>query len=129
MILFQAIGKKLNKVPLVLTSLVVGVVMVLPAQASALSFHANHVIDDSVFDRKTSMSASSIDSWLNRSFGSTSCISTSHGFTAHDPTGYSPSGGYTFGGYVSAGRVIYDAAQATTLILRFCLLPFKKNKV
>jgi hypothetical protein len=76
------------------------------------AFNHNDLIDDSIYNNASAMSAGQIDNWLNGNFGSTSCISTAHGFSAPDPTGYSPGGGFTYSGNVSAGRVIADAAQA-----------------
>lgn len=75
------------------------------------SFSANDLMDSSVFDNSSSMSASQIDSWLNNNFGGASCISTSHLFGAPEPIGYTPTNGFVYGGQVSAGQVIYDAAH------------------
>lgn len=80
------------------------------APVSADSFNQNNIIDDAIFNNVSSMSAASIDAFLNQF--PKSCISTNRGFSAPDPTGYSPTQGFTFGGNVSAGQVIYDAAQA-----------------
>src|SRR3954469_3220130 len=91
------------------------------------SFNANNLIDDLTFDNVNAMSVSQIDSWLNSNFPS-SCISTNHGFSAVDPTGYSPSGGFTYGNHVSAGRVIYDAAQAYGLNPQVLLTTLQKEE-
>jgi len=79
-------------------------------RTSALAFDANNLMDDSIFNDYTSMSAASIDSWLNQ-FGS-SCISPNNGFSTPDPQGWSTSQNkYLFGGNVSGGQAIYDTAQ------------------
>lgn len=90
------------------------------------SFNKNNLMADSVFDSKNSMSAGSIDSFLN-SFSS-SCIRSNLGFRSIDPTGYSPSGGYTYGGYTTAGTVIYHAAQAYDLNPRVLLATLQKEQ-
>ena len=95
--------------------------------AKADTFNPNKIIDDAIFDKANSMSAAQIDSWLNSSFGSTSCISTSSGFSSPDPTGYSPSTGFTYGGNVSAGQVIYDAAQAYSINPQVLLATLQKE--
>jgi hypothetical protein len=79
--------------------------------ASAESFNRNNIIDDGVFDNASSMSAASINNWLNANFPS-SCISTNNHFASPDPIGYNPTQGFLYGGNVSGGQVIYDAAQA-----------------
>lgn len=91
------------------------------------AFNHNNLMDDFVFDNSGSMNAAQIDSWLNANFPS-SCISINHGFSAPDPTGYSPSGGYTYGGNVSAGRVIYDAAQAYSINPQVLLATLQKEQ-
>lgn len=96
--------------------------------AAADSFNANNIIDDALFSNSATMTASQIDTWLNTNFGSTSCISTSHGFSAPDPTGYSPSTGFAFGGNVSAGTVIYDAAQAYNINPQVILATLQKEQ-
>lgn len=126
--ILHTLRKHIARTSSLVIALLLSVTFLIPIQASALTFHANHIIDDRVFDRSSSMSASSIDSWLNSHYGSTSCISTLHGFTAPDPTGYSPTGGYTYGGYVSAGRVIYDAAQAYDINPQVLLTTLQKEQ-
>jgi hypothetical protein len=81
-----------------------------PSSASAFTFNQNHIIDDVVFDNTGTMDAAHIDNFLNQF--PNSCISSNNHFQAPDPTGYSPTNGFTYGGNVSAGRVIYDAANA-----------------
>jgi hypothetical protein len=81
------------------------------SHASAASFNQNNIMGNVVFDNVNSMSAASIDGWLNSNFPS-SCISTKNGFFSPDPVGYNPSQGFLYGGNVSAGQVVYDAAQA-----------------
>jgi hypothetical protein len=80
-----------------------------PSKALA-GVNYNRVMDDFVFSSSGRMTASQIDSFLNTF--SSSCISTHSGFSAVDPTGYNPSHSFTYGSRVSAGKVIYDAAQA-----------------
>ncbi len=75
------------------------------------AFNRNLIMDDAVFNDSGSMSAASINNWLNVNFPS-SCISTNNGFSSPDPIGYNPSQGYLYGGNVSGGQVIYDAARA-----------------
>ena len=94
---------------------------------SAKAFNGNNLMDDFVFDNSGSMSSAQIDSWLNANFPS-SCISINHGFSAPDPTGYSPSTGFTYGGNVSAGRVIYDAAQAYGINPQVLLTTLQKEQ-
>jgi hypothetical protein len=96
---------------LVATIAFVGLAFFFHATPVHADFVANDIMDDGVFDNSNSMSAAQIDGWLNANFPH-SCISTNNGFSAPDPNGYSPSTGYVYGGAVSAGRVIYDAAQA-----------------
>lgn len=93
------------------------------------TFNQNNIIDDAVFDNANSMSAAQIDNWLNSNFGSTSCISTSHGFGAPDPTGYSASTGqFSYSGNVSAGQVIYDASQAYGINPQVLLATLQKEQ-
>lgn len=80
------------------------------APAFAASINYNDLMDDSVFDNFNTMSAGQIDSFLNKF--PDSCISTNNHFVAPEPTGYSPTTSFTYGSNVSAGKVIYDAAQA-----------------
>jgi hypothetical protein len=91
------------------------VLLVLTVSLRALPVHAtynnNLIMDDTVFDKTSSMTAAGIDSWLNSTWPN-SCISTNNGFSAPDPTGYSYSTGFTYGGNVSAGTVIAHAAYA-----------------
>jgi hypothetical protein len=99
---------------------------VLPVQAAS-TFIPNDLIDDSVFDNSSTMTASQIDAWINNNFPS-SCISTNHGFQAQDPTGYSPSTGFTYGANVSAGQVIYDAAAGYGLNPQVLLATMQKEQ-
>ncbi|HVV25582.1 MAG TPA: hypothetical protein VHC21_00930 [Candidatus Saccharimonadales bacterium] len=78
--------------------------------ASADTFNANDIMDDSIFNNSGTLAVGNINAFLNQ-FPS-SCISPNNGFSSPDPTGYSPSQGFTYGGNVSAGQVISDAAQA-----------------
>lgn len=101
-----------RKIFLSLTScLLISLALLLHATPAYASFNANDLIDDTVFDNSSSMSANQIDSWLNANFPQ-SCISTNNGFSSPDPTGYNPTDGFIYGGNVSGGRVIADAAQA-----------------
>ena len=101
-----------------------------PARASA--FTASNLVNDSVFDNTGAIAAtrsdpwSGIDDFLNK-FPS-SCISYNNGFLAPDPTGYSPSTGFTYGGNVSAGKVIYDAAQAYSINPQVLLVTLQKEQ-
>ena len=106
-------------------TLVIVIAGVYVPHASA-AFNQNLIMDDTVFNASGSMSAASIDSWLNNNFPS-SCISTNNGFYSPDPTGYSPSTGFTYGGNVSAGRVIADAAQAYGLNPQVILATLQKE--
>jgi hypothetical protein len=90
------------------------------------AFDQNLVIDDTVFDNTSSMTAAQIDTWLNTNFPN-SCISTNNGFSSPDPTGYSPSTGFTYGANVSAGQVVYDAAQAYGLNPQVILATLEKE--
>ncbi len=103
-------------------------VLIVAIQPVFATFSANDLIDDSVFDSSNSMNASQIDSWLNTYFGSTSCISTSHGFAAPNVTGYNPSQGFLYGGAVSAGTVIYNAAQAYHINPQVLLTTLQKEQ-
>lgn len=94
--------------------------------AHAETFNQNDVMDDVVFSNYNSMSADQIDGFLN-GFAN-SCISTNSGFSAIDPTGYNPTQGYLYGGNVSAGRVIYDAAQAYGLNPQVLLATLQKEQ-
>jgi hypothetical protein len=85
-------------------------VFVLNTGHSFASFNQNDLMDDGVFDNSTSMSATSIDSFLNQFSGS--CISTNNGFSTADPQGWSDAQNkYLFGSNVSGGQAIYDVAQ------------------
>jgi hypothetical protein len=112
----------------VFTLLAAAVFILHPTPAHASPFNANNLIDDAIFNNTGSINAAQIDSWLNSNFGSSSCISTSHGFSAPDPTGYSPSTGFTYGGNVSAGQVIYDAALAYGLNPQVLLVTLQKEQ-
>lgn len=94
--------------------------------AAGAAFAANNLMDDLTFDNVNSMSASQIDAWLN-TFPS-SCISPNHGFSAVDPVGYNPSQGFLYGGNVSAGRVIYDSAQAYGINPQVLLTTLQKEE-
>lgn len=107
--------------------IVFGALIFLRAPQAQATFNPNNLIDDAVFTNYSTMSAAQIDSWLNSSFPS-SCISTNHGFSAPDPTGYSPSTGFSYGGAVSAGRVIYDSAQAYGINPQVLLVTLQKEQ-
>jgi hypothetical protein len=101
----------MHKYKIVAVALVAGFVLSLvPTPQAEAAFDRNRLIDDIVFDAKSSMSANQIDNFLNTR--SNSCISPESGFAAKQPIGYSESTGFQFGDYVSAGKVIYSAAQA-----------------
>jgi hypothetical protein len=100
--------------------------VLLPSAASALTFDPSRIIDDSVFDNKSSMTAAQIDAFLN-SFPS-SCLSTSNGFTAPDPIGYNIDQGYIFGSNVSGGTAIAHAAQAYDLNPQVLLATLQKEQ-
>ncbi len=121
--------KKLEKIlllPILVFSItaLLSVYFINPASAQ---FDPNNLIDDSVFSNYNSMSAASIDSFLNNNFPS-SCISTNNGFSAPTPTGYSPSTGFTFGTDTSAGNIIYDAAQAYQINPQVILATLEKEQ-
>lgn len=96
------------------------------SKAGATPFNQNNIIDDSVYDDTTTMTAAQIDAFLN-SFPS-SCLSTNNAFSAPRPTGYNPSQGYLYGSPVSAGQVIYDAAQAYGLNPQVLLTTLQKEE-
>lgn len=75
----------------------------------AETLDSGNVINNGVFDDSNSMSAGSIDTWLNGF--SNSCISDRNGFKAPSVTGYTPNTGYTYGGLTTAGSIISTAAQ------------------
>lgn len=77
-------------------------------QSQTFATNPSNLMDDGVFNRTSSMSATQIDNLLN-SYGA-SCISGGNGFTTLDPRGYSGTS-YQFGGNVSAGKAIYDISQ------------------
>jgi len=101
-------------------------IALVPQSASALTYQNNRIIDDVVFDNTGSMTAASIDNFLN-TFPD-SCISSNSGFRAIDPTGYNPTDGYIYGGYVTAGQVIYDSAQAYGLNPQVILATLQKEQ-
>src|SRR5581483_4083620 len=111
----------------IITILILGLGMLLPLPASAVTFNSTDVLDDSVMNNYGSMTAGQIDAWVNNNFAS-SCISTNHGFSAPDPTGYSPTTGFTYGGSVSAGQVIYDASQAYNINPQVLLATLQKEQ-
>jgi len=111
--------------------LVVGLLLVtlvlqpLGGKVSA-AINQGRIIDDAIFDNANAMTAAQIDSFLN-SFPY-SCISTNSGFKAIDPTGYNPTQGFLYGGFVSAGKVIYDAAQAYGINPQVLLTTLQKEQ-
>jgi hypothetical protein len=100
--------------------------LLLPASQVSAAVNYNRLIDDPVFSKSSSMSASQIDSFLN-SFSS-SCISSSNGFKAPEPIGYTPSGGFKFGNNVTAGQVIYVASKSYGLNPQVILSTLQKEK-
>jgi hypothetical protein len=94
--------------------------------ASAATINYNRIIDDNVFDKSNSMSASQIDSFLN-SFPK-SCLSTKNGFSSPDVTGYNATDGFKYGGKVSAGTVIAHASQAYGLNPQVLLATLQKEQ-
>ncbi len=95
-------------------------------QASATSTNYNNLIDDALFDDTRTMTASQIDAFLNGF--SSSCISSNSGFRVVDPTGYNPSQGFLYGSNVTAGKAIYDAAQAYELNPQVLLATLQKEQ-
>lgn len=93
---------------------------------AAASINYNSLMDDAIFDNYNSMTSSQIDNFLN-GFPN-SCISSNNGFSAPDPTGYSPSTGFTYGSNVTAGKVIYDAAQAYQINPQVLLATMQKEQ-
>ena len=77
---------------------------------TSASTNYSNIIDDSIFTNSNSMSATSIDSFLN-TFPN-SCISTNNGFSAPDVIGYNPSSKFIYGPDTSAGNIIYHASRA-----------------
>lgn len=93
---------------------------------SAATFNPNNIIDDTLFNNTSTMTAVQIDAFLN-SFPN-SCISPNSGFRALDPTGYNATNGYQFGGYVTAGQVIFDSSQAYGLNPQVLLVTLQKEQ-
>lgn len=120
------IYKKVVRLVYVVMALCAFAMFALPGSAHAATNYSN-LMDDSVFDNTTSMSAGQIDSWLNANFPN-SCISTNHGFQARVPNGYSPSGGFTYGANSSAGNVIYAAASIYGLNPQVVLVTLQKEQ-
>lgn len=100
-------------------------ITMLPAQQVFAAFDKDRIIDDAVFNSVNTMSAASIDTFLNNF---NSCISSNSGFRAIDPVGYSPSTGYQYGGNVTAGTVIAHAAQAYDLNPQVLLVTLQKEQ-
>lgn len=117
--------KKFSFVLLAISAFI-GVHVLLHAPGTKASFNANNLMSDSVFDNSSTMNAAQIDSWLNSTWPN-SCLSTRNGFSAPDPAGYNPSAGFIYGGNVSAGKVIYDAAQAYNLNPEVLLATLEKE--
>ncbi len=103
-----------------------GCLVWLSARQASAAFNKNLLITDSIFSNYGSMTSLQIDSFLN-TFPS-SCISTKAKFTAPDPTGYNPTNGFLYGGNVSAGRVIYDSAQAYGLNPQVIIATLQKEQ-
>jgi hypothetical protein len=95
-----------------------------PALAASVTY--GDLIDDIIFDNHSAMSASQIDAFLNGFSGS--CISSDRGFRAPDPTGYNPTNGFLYGSNATAGKVIYDAAQAYDLNPQVLLATLQKEQ-
>lgn len=110
--------------------LVLSVLALFPVQfASADTFNPNNIMDDSVFDNASSMSAAQIDSFLNDATRfPNSCISSRNGFSSPDPIGYSPATSYVFGANVTAGTVIAHAAQAYDINPQVLLATLQKEQ-
>jgi hypothetical protein len=108
-------------------TLLIGIGLLSPLAAHAVTFNSSDLMDDSVMNNYTSMSAGQINSWINTNFPS-SCISTNNGFSAPDPTGYNPTNGFIYGSSVSAGQVIYDAAQAYQINPQVLLATLQKEQ-
>ncbi len=89
-------------------------------------FDRNNLMNDTVFENTSTMSAGDIDAFLNRY--PNSCISTSRGFSSPSLTGYSPSTGFTYGGDVSAGNVIKTAADVYGLNPQVILTTLQKEQ-
>lgn len=122
----KAIWKKSSSIVAVL-ALSVSVLPLLNVGQASASFNKNMLITDSVFSNSSTMSAATIDSFLN-TFPS-SCISTNNKFSAIDPTGYNPTNGFLFSsGNVSAGRIIHDAAAAYDLNPQVILSTLQKEQ-
>ncbi|HEU5005123.1 MAG TPA: hypothetical protein VFT49_03510 [Candidatus Saccharimonadales bacterium] len=102
--------KKIFSALLVLV-LVVGLLAPLtPRVSAATPFNPNNLMDDFTFENTGTMSAGSIDSWLNSNFAS-GCITPSTGFTTADPQGWSDAQNkYLFGSSVSGGQAVHDVA-------------------
>lgn len=99
--------------------------LIFPAAVGA-GYDQNNLMNDSLFDNISTMSASDIDTFLNRY--PNSCISPNSGFEAKLPTGYSPSGGFTFGDFASAGQVIARAAQVYGINPQVLLVTLQKEQ-
>jgi hypothetical protein len=119
----------MKKIIITLTAFIPAFVLIfslLSSGVASASFNKNNLISDPVFSNKNAMTASQINSFLNKF--AQSCISTNSGFLAIDPVGYAPDTGFKYGGYVSAGAVIYHSAQAYDLNPRVLLATLEKEQ-
>lgn len=96
-------------ITLIVVAFLSAIFLFAPNAYAAIIDHGNLIADHN-FDSSSSMSALAIDTWLNTTYGSTSCISTNHGFSSPEPIGYTPTRNYSYGSAVSAGKVIHDAS-------------------
>jgi hypothetical protein len=117
-----------RKISIVCFSLILVLVapLLFPMRTANAAFKKSNLIADTVFSNKGSMSASQINSFLNK-FGS-SCISPNSGFYAKKPIGYNPTDGFSYGSYVRAGSVIAAAAQAYDINPRVLIATLQKEQ-
>ena len=121
----------MKKVLLLAITFALAGAFLLQASASALTINYNNVISDQVFDNYQSMSASQINTFLNRF--PNSCISPKNGYSFTNPTGYSINptthkGSFSYGSNVSAGTVISNVAQAYHINPQVLLTTMQKEE-
>ncbi len=118
-------NKVLKKI-YILSTLTLGLILLLPVQSVDATYNQNKLIDTAVFNNSGSMSAGQIDAFLNQF--PNSCISPNKGFTSPNPIGYNPSQGYLFGSNVTAGQVIASASQVYGLNPQVILATLQKEQ-
>lgn len=123
----------MKRLLLALTTLAIAAPLAFTGVSSASGVNYNNVISDTVFDNVGSMTASQIDTVLNKF--PNSCISPANGYTFANPTGYYsaqasnlPDRGFTYGSNVTAGTVIANAAKAYDMNPQVLLATMQKEE-